>query len=124
MALEEARRQAPGRYAARIVLPASPRAAFLVLFADASPTPTGPGALTPIYLDRFTLERLPEGPAGPRTAGDAIMTWLTPLHVGNVAGKWGKLAWLILGCAPAILFATGFSMWWSRVVRPRQGGDR
>jgi len=89
------------------------------MFAASSPTPTGPNVLMPIYLDRFTLERLPEEHAGPQTAGDRIITWLTPLHVGNVAGQPGRAVWLMLGCVPLILFGTGMWMWWSRVVRPR-----
>jgi uncharacterized iron-regulated membrane protein len=27
--------------------------------------------------------------------------------------------WLVLGLAPALLFITGFFMWWNRVVRQK-----
>jgi uncharacterized iron-regulated membrane protein len=119
-AIEQARRQAPGRHVARVVVPSTDRGAFLVLFSDSSPTPAGPGHLTPIYLDRVTLERLPEEPEGQRTTGDVIMAWLTPLHTGTFGGEPVRVAWFVLGLAPPLLFATGFTMWWTRVVRPRR----
>jgi uncharacterized iron-regulated membrane protein len=118
-ALEQANQFAPGRHVARVVLPSTARAPFLVLFADASPTPTSPGHLTNIFLDQFTLERLPDDVPNERTVGDAIIAWLAPLHVGNFGGAPVKLLWLVLGLAPPLLFATGFYMWWTRVVRPR-----
>jgi uncharacterized iron-regulated membrane protein len=30
-----------------------------------------------------------------------------------------RVAWLVLGLAPPLLFVTGFVMWWTRVVRAR-----
>jgi len=47
------------------------------------------------------------------------MAWLTPLHVGSFGGNGVKVAWLLLGMAPPVLFLTGFIMWWTRVVRVR-----
>ena len=117
-AVEEAQRHAPDHFVARVVLPGSfERAPFLVLFAATQPTPTGPGQLSSVYLDRYTLARLPEI-TGNQSPGDVILTWLTPLHVGNFGGMPVKIAWLILGLAPPVLFATGFVTWWTRVVRP------
>jgi uncharacterized iron-regulated membrane protein len=54
-----------------------------------------------------------------RTAGDVIMAWVGPLHVGNFGGMGIRVAWLVLGLAPPLLFVTGFVMWWTRVVRAR-----
>lgn len=118
-AIDRAQGHMPAQHVARVVVPSTERAAFLVLFASARPTPTGPGHLTPVYLDQFTLERLPEAPQGRRSAGDVVLSWLTPLHVGNFGGEPVKVAWLILGFAPPLLFVTGFTLWWTRAVRPR-----
>ena len=30
-----------------------------------------------------------------------------------------RVAWLVLGLSPPMLFVTGFIMWWTRVVRSR-----
>ncbi len=54
-----------------------------------------------------------------RTAGDIVMAWVAPLHVGNFGGNGIRVAWLLLGLAPPVLFVTGFIMWWTRVVRVR-----
>jgi uncharacterized iron-regulated membrane protein len=82
------------------------------------PTPLG-AELTPVYLDQYTGARLAEPTPATRTAGDVIMAWVAPLHVGNFGGMGVRVAWLVLGLAPALLFVTGFIMWWTRVVRPR-----
>ena len=47
------------------------------------------------------------------------MAWLTPLHVGNFGGNGIRVAWLLFGMAPPVLFVTGLIMWWTRVVRVR-----
>jgi uncharacterized iron-regulated membrane protein len=62
---------------------------------------------------------LTESPRQRRSLGDVIMDWVAPLHVGSFGGMTVRIAWLILGLAPPLLFVTGFIMWWSRVVRPR-----
>jgi uncharacterized iron-regulated membrane protein len=117
--IDAARRRVPGQHVARVVLPSSDRAAFLVMFSRVQPTPTGGADLTAIYLDQYTGAVL-TAPAPPRrSVGDLIMAWLAPLHVGNFDGNAVRIVWLVLGLSPAVLFATGFVMWWTRVVRPR-----
>ena len=114
--IAEASRHMPGRYAARVVLPTNERAAVQVLFARVSPTPLTPGALEAVYLDQYTGTILHAPDANP-SAGDRLLSWLTPLHVGNFAGRPVQVLWFVLGLAPALLFATGVSMWWNRSVR-------
>jgi uncharacterized iron-regulated membrane protein len=53
------------------------------------------------------------------TAGDRIAAWIGPLHTGNFGGPVVKALYVVLGLAPALLFATGFLMWWNRVVTRR-----
>jgi uncharacterized iron-regulated membrane protein len=115
--IERARSYAAGRPVARVVLPFGDRGAFLVMFADRSPTPAG-SALTPVYLDQYTGERLAVPTATP-TWGDAVMSRVTPLHVGGVGGQAGRIAWFVLGLSPAVLFVTGLLVWWKRVIRAR-----
>lgn len=57
----------------------------------------------------------------PRQSPDnRILIWLTKLHFGNFGrGDWPlKVAWVIIGLAPALLFVTGVIMWWNRVLVP------
>lgn len=116
--VDRARRHAPGLHVARVVTPFDDKAAFLVMLSRVRPAP--PGAdLTPVYLDQYTGALLAEAAPSARTAGDVIMAWVAPLHVGNFAGNGVRVLWLVLGLAPPVLFVTGFTMWWTRVVRPR-----
>jgi len=116
--IDEARRQLPDQHVARVVLPFSRTAAFLVMFSREEPTPLA-AELTPVYLDQYTGTVLTPPPPTRSTVGDLVMAWVAPLHVGNFGGNAVRVAWFVLGLAPPILFVTGFIMWWTRVVRPR-----
>ena len=117
--IDRAQQRAPGQYIQRVVLPSSETGTFLVMFSPVRPAPAGREALTPVYLDQYTGDVLIEQRRQGRSAGDTIMDWVAPLHVGSFGGNAIRTAWLILGVAPPLLFVTGFIMWWSRVVRPR-----
>jgi uncharacterized iron-regulated membrane protein len=80
--------------------------------------------LTAVYLDQFSGALLHAPISAAPSAGDRIMGWIAPLHVGSFGGAPVKIAWLVFGLAPPALFVTGFIMWWTRVVRPRRTGVR
>ena len=117
--IDRARRRHPDQHVAQVVLPFDENAAFQVKFSHERPTPVGLPKLTTVYLDQYTGAVLPDPPQAPPTLGDVVMRWAAPLHVGNFGGMPIRVAWLILGLAPPLLFVTGFIMWWTRVVRPR-----
>jgi uncharacterized iron-regulated membrane protein len=56
--------------------------------------------------------------------GDIALTWLSRLHFGRWRnpgwGPWLQAVWAIAGIMPAIMFVTGVTMWWNRVVRRRR----
>jgi uncharacterized iron-regulated membrane protein len=112
-----ARREHPGGHVARVVLPFGERGAFLVMFADVSPTPAF-AQLDSIYLDRFSGARLPAGGA-PRTIGDTLVRAIAPAHVGSFGGLPIRIIWFMFGLMPAVLFVTGFLVWWYRTLRGR-----
>ena len=116
--VEKARQLAPGQHVARVVVPFNDTAAFLVQFSPFRPTPLG-ADLFPVYLDQYSGAVVTQAARRGRTAGDLIMVWAGPLHVGNFGGIGIRVAWLLLGLAPPLLFVTGFVMWWTRVVRTR-----
>jgi uncharacterized iron-regulated membrane protein len=116
--VDEAQRHVPGQHVARVIVPGSEKAAFLVQFSPVRPTPLG-ADLFSVYLDQYSGAVLTQAPETRRTAGDVIMAWVAPLHVGNFGGMGIRIAWLVLGLAPPLLFMTGFMMWWTRVVRTR-----
>jgi uncharacterized iron-regulated membrane protein len=117
--IARARARVPDQYIQRVVPPSDDTGAFLVMFSPVRPAPVGREQLTPVYLDQYTGEVLKESPRQSRSAGDIVMDWVAPLHVGGFGGMTIRVAWLILGLAPPLLFVTGFIMWWSRVVKPR-----
>ncbi len=51
--------------------------------------------------------------------GEPLLRFLVNLHFGRFGGMAGRLTWVALGLLPAILFVTGFIMWWTRVIRSR-----
>lgn len=49
--------------------------------------------------------------------GDQILKGAYALHFGNFAGTKLKIAWVILGLVPSVLFVTGLLMWINRKIR-------
>ena len=110
--IAQARQARPGEHIARVVTPTNERAAFLVLFSRTSPTPAG-SELSSVYLDQYSGNLLTTTPTT-QTAGDRVMAWTIPLHVGGFGGNAVRWLWFALGLAPPLLFVTGMTMWWSR----------
>jgi len=51
--------------------------------------------------------------------GEWILLELIKLHFGRFGGLGVRFLWAALGLLPAVLFVTGFVLWWTRVVRRR-----
>ena len=52
--------------------------------------------------------------------GDVMLLWLTRLHFGRWRSHALKVVWVVTGLIPAVMFVTGFVMWWQRkMVRER-----
>lgn len=61
---------------------------------------------------------------------DQVLYWLAFLHFGRINGiglscegpglcdQTVKAIWALFGIAPAVMFVTGATMWWNRVIRP------
>jgi uncharacterized iron-regulated membrane protein len=87
---------------------------------------------TIVWLDPVSGEPMAERSSRTRSAGEAFMHWLPPLHVGSAFGPPG--AWLMFsaGLAPLLLLPSGLWVWWrkrgsERLAagrrRSRAGGD-
>ena len=48
--------------------------------------------------------------------GEGILLTLIRWHFGRFGGLSVRILWVILGPLPAVLFITGFIVWWKRVV--------
>lgn len=49
--------------------------------------------------------------------GEAVLLGMIQLHFGRFGGMTIRWLWFVLGLLPAVLFVTGFVLWWTRVVR-------
>jgi uncharacterized iron-regulated membrane protein len=108
--IARARRVQRDQHVARVVIPSSERDPFLVMFSPSATRAAGAN-LKSIYFDQYSGDVLPESTGAQRTAGDIVMMWTAPLHVGNFAGIATKIVWTLAALAPAVLFVTGVVMW-------------
>jgi uncharacterized iron-regulated membrane protein len=81
-------------------------------------------ALTAIYFAFPTpvealIDYLDPNPEDLERPGEQFVAEVIGLHFGRFGGLEVRITWAILGLAPAVLFITGFIVWWRRVVRPR-----
>jgi uncharacterized iron-regulated membrane protein len=78
-------------------------------------------ALTGVYLsypDYFAhFLYADDGGPGPWGFLDPAVRWFVRLHFGRTFGLTLKVAWVVLGLVPTMMFATAFVVWWRRVVR-------
>ena len=54
------------------------------------------------------------------SAGEVFLRWLFPLHTGHAFGLPGRIAILVLGLMPTVLYITGFIRWRQKRRRGRQ----
>ncbi len=81
-------------------------------------------ALTAVYFafpDPFeaTIDYFDLDVADQSRPGESLLLALIQLHFGRFGGLGVRVLWVVLGLLPAVLFVTGFVVWWTRVVRPR-----
>ena len=72
-----------------------------------------------VYMNPFTAKILEIRRPEDARLGDRILSWFVSLHFGNFGGWPVKALWAVMGLTPALLFVTGFLMWWNRVLSKR-----
>jgi uncharacterized iron-regulated membrane protein len=82
-------------------------------------------AITAVYFSvpdpfEWTIDYFDNDLTDAQRPGDGLVRALVNLHFGRSWGMPGKLAWVVLGLVPAVLFVTGCITWWVRVVRRRR----
>ena len=104
----------------RVVMPATDRAPLLVVMTHPGVTRAQDDSNVSFFFDQYSGVLLQRWDAAPRTAGDHVMAAIVPLHFGGFGGTGVRIAWALAGLSPAVLFATGALMWWTRVVAGRR----
>ena len=116
--IAEATRMVPGAKMGRIVMPSTPKAPIQLLLAyvDHGDFDTSDEVL--LYFDQYSGQLLERRDAARQhlSAGDAVMKWMGPLHLGSFGGEGVKLLWSALALSFPLLAVTGVIMWWRRVV--------
>ncbi len=67
-----------------------------------------------VFLDQYSGEVLAIRNPDEFTAADTFFAWQFPLHSGEAFGMVGRWLVFITGFIPAILYVTGFILWWRR----------
>lgn len=69
---------------------------------------------TQVYVDRYTGNVLAVRNPEDFTAADAFFAWQFPLHNGEAFGLAGRWIVFFSGLTPAILYVSGFAVWWRK----------
>lgn len=69
---------------------------------------------TQVFLDQYSGEVLAVHDPRECSPADAFFAAQFPLHNGEVLGLIGRWLVFLTGLTPAVLYATGFALWWRR----------
>ncbi len=114
----EAHQLVPGAKMGRIVMPSTPTAPIQLLMAYKDHGDFDRSDEVMLYFDQYSghlIERQDTALVA-MSAGDQLMKWMGPLHVGSFAGLGVKILWAVLALSFPLLAVTGIVMWWRRVV--------
>jgi len=114
--LQTAQAAAPGQHVARVILPVDEGSPLLVQFSPAFRRTGSDPRLTSVYLDPLAGGVVEVQGPGPASPGHALTSWVRPLHAGDLGSPFLKVIWFLAALAPPLLFATGFRIWWVRVL--------
>lgn len=82
------------------------------------------GQYAQVDFDRYTGQVLSDVDSRQQSLAIRLVLFIRPLHFGTFAGQWSRIAWIVVGLSPALLFFTGFIMWWRRVPSQRMKARR
>lgn len=103
----------PGARLFRIYLPASETEPYELTYVRPGDTWNEYGA-SAVFVDQYSGAVLDAWDHRAQPAGNTFLEWLFPLHNGDALGLIGRIIVLIAGLLPAVLFGTGFYLWWKR----------
>lgn len=73
------------------------------------------GDYVQVAFDRYSARVLSDIDSRHESMAIRLVNFIRPLHFGTFAGHWSRIAWIVAGLVPGILFFSGFVMWWRRV---------
>jgi uncharacterized iron-regulated membrane protein len=75
---------------------------------------------TQVYIDRYSGEVTAVVNPAQGTVADAFFAAQFPFHNGEAFGLLGRLAVLLSGLSPAVLYVTGLVLWWRKRKSKKQ----
>ena len=81
----------------------------IMLYQTGEPSQRFPKTM--VWVEQYTGQVLASKDARQSGAGDTLITWLHPLHSGEIAGLTGRWIIFISGFIPVVLYVTGFIRW-------------
>jgi len=109
----------PGGRIAAVILPATDRGAVVVQVSRAQRDRLDDTGDLHFTFDQYSGALLSTWDRRSRSIGDAVLSWIVPLHFGHFGGLATRVLWVLLGLSPSLLFATSAVMWWNRVLRKK-----
>ena len=113
--MEIARHAVPGAWVSIVMLSHGPGDPVKITHMDGGPREYQNSNY--VYLDPRNGRIVRVDDVRTRSAGDAVMAWIGPLHFGTFGGGTTVyILWLLLGLSPALLGVSVILMWWNRVA--------
>jgi uncharacterized iron-regulated membrane protein len=116
--VENARQLVPGAKMGRIVMPSTPKAPIQLLMAYKDHGDFDRSDEVMLYFDQYSGKLITRQDTAlvAMSAGDQVMKWMGPLHIGSFAGLGVKILWSVLALSFPVLAISGVIMWWRRVL--------
>jgi uncharacterized iron-regulated membrane protein len=116
-AIQSALNQIPGTRPLMVVLPANPKATYLV--ALRFPEDLTPGGRSWVNVDQYSGQPLGEQNSRTVAAGTRTIIWNRAIHTGDAYGLLTKTLLSLSSLMLVVQAITGYSMWWKK-LRARQ----
>jgi len=104
----------------RIHPPSTPKGTYVIRFCEPGDLHQSLGS-SRAWIDQYSGKLLGAKILQKRTAAETFLSWQLPLHNGEALGLMGRWLVFVTGLMPALLYVTGFRIWWrKRPVSVRQ----
>lgn len=77
-------------------------------------------AASSLWLNPYSGEVIGANNASQAPLGNAILSWVFPLHNADALGLVGRWLWITIGTIPSVLFVTGVYLWLYKKLRSRR----
>lgn len=111
--VQEALRRHPDCSLRGLALPVSPTDPVSVQLDP--PHAEDRGAYAQVVFDTYSGKVISDIDSRQQSLAIRLVLFIRPLHFGTFAGNWSRIAWILAGFMPGLLFFTGFILWWRRV---------